>query len=87
MTPKQRSSAASIAADISWAKTPNRALRTAPGRDAVEQRFITMARELVGADASETDVLKAAGSLRKAHYKRMAQRSVESRRRNAATQK
>jgi hypothetical protein len=59
-----------MAADISWANTPDRSARTAPGRAALEQRFL---------DQAEGDPLRAA-SLRKAYYKRLALKSARARR-------
>jgi len=39
MTPKQRHLRARIAAHASWARTPDRAARTAPGKEAFLERF------------------------------------------------
>jgi hypothetical protein len=55
-----------MAADVSWANTVDRAARTEPGHRAAEDRFLKMA------DGDP----KRAESLRKAHFKRMALKSV-----------
>ena len=65
-----RNLAASMAADVSWGKTPDRTARTAPGRAALEQKFL---------DQADGDPLRAE-SLRKAHYKRLALKSARARR-------
>ena len=64
---------ASIAAHSSWAKTPDRAARTAPARRALEQKFL---------DAADGDPVRAE-HLRKAHFKRLALKSAQARRRIA----
>jgi hypothetical protein len=58
---------------ISWANTPatDRAKRTAPARQGLEDKFLREA----GGDP------KRAQNIRKAHYQRMAIKSAESRRR------
>ncbi|MGO9381126.1 MAG: hypothetical protein ACLP4W_03275 [Mycobacterium sp.] len=64
-----------MAADVSWANTPDRAARTANARRAAEARFLEMA----GGDP------KRAESLRKAHYKRMVLKSLKTRAAKKAT--
>lgn len=64
---------AQIAAHTSWANTENRSARTAPARHALEQKFL---------DAAAGDPVRAE-HLRLAHYKRLALKSVQSRRRAA----
>jgi hypothetical protein len=66
--------ARSMAADMSWANTPNRAQRTEPARRAADERFLKMANG---------DPLRAE-SLRKAHYKRIQLKSIAARRAKAA---
>lgn len=66
----ERRLAASIAAHESWAQTPDRTQRTAPGRAAFAQRFIDQA----GGD------LVRAEHLRKAYYQRLALKSAKARR-------
>lgn len=65
---------ASIAAHESWAATEDRSTRTAPARRALDQKFL---------DAADGDPLRAE-SLRKAHFKRLALLSAESRSRKKA---
>lgn len=69
---------AEIASHTSWAKTPNRAERTAPARKAADERF----ERLVDPDGKmhPEERAKAVTSARKAHYLRMALRSAEVRR-------
>lgn len=71
MTETERRLSAAIAAHTSWANTDDRAARTAPARRALEQKFLEQA---------EGDP-KRAESLRRAHYKRLALKSAQSRRR------
>jgi len=65
-----RSLIAKIAAHESWARTEDRAARTAPGRAALNQRFL---------DASDGDPQRAE-HLRKAHFARLALKSSQARR-------
>ena len=65
---------ASIAGHESWARTTDRAARTKPARDAIEAKFLAQA---------DGDPVRAE-HLRKAHYKRLALRSVQARRKRAA---
>lgn len=67
----ERRLAASIASHTSWANTEDRSARTAPGRQALEEKFLREA----GGDS------KRAESLRKAHFQRLALLSAKSRRR------
>jgi uncharacterized ferredoxin-like protein len=68
------SAGAQIAAYESWAKTSNRAARTAPARKAMMERF----EKLVDPDGVfPADVReKMADSAKKAHYRRMALKSA-----------
>lgn len=66
----ERQMIAAIAAHESWANTTNRTARTAPARAALEQRFL---------DQAGGDPLRAE-HLRKAHFKRLALKSAQSRR-------
>lgn len=70
-TESERKLAASIAAHESWASTPDRTARTAPARARLEQKFL---------DAAGGDAVRAE-HLRKAHYKRLALKSAQARRR------
>jgi hypothetical protein len=59
-----------IGGHISWANTTDRAARTAPGRAAMDAKFLAEA---------DGDPVRAE-HLRKAHYLRMALKSAEARR-------
>ena len=67
----ERSLAASIAVEMSWANTTDRTARTAPARQAADARFLAEA---------DGDPVRAE-HLRRAHYKRLALKSVQARRR------
>lgn len=69
----ERSLVAQIAAETSWANTTNRSARTAPARAALDAKFL----EQAGGDA-----LRAA-HLRKAHFKRLALKSAQARRKGS----
>lgn len=58
-----------LGAHISWGATKDRPARTAPGRAALEQKFL---------DQAEGDPVRAA-HIRKAYYQRLAQKSVAAR--------
>jgi hypothetical protein len=68
-SPEERSLQAQVAAHQSWANTENRSARTARARRALDNKF------LAEADGDP----KRAESLRKAHYARLALRSVQAR--------
>lgn len=69
-TSSERSLAGSIGAHQSWANTTDRTARTAPARAALDQKFLDEA----GGDQAR------AAHLRKAHFARLALKSVQSRR-------
>lgn len=69
-TQAERTLAASIAAEISWANTHDRSARTAPARRGLDQRFLDEA----GGDPQRAE------HLRRAHFKRLALKSAQSRR-------
>ena len=69
-TASERSLAAAIGAHESWATTPDRAARTAPARQARDQKFLDQA----GGDPVRAE------HLRKAYFRRLALRSVKARR-------
>jgi hypothetical protein len=75
-----RSAAARLAAHESWARTPDRAARTAPAYAGLLARFEREARERLGPDATPRQVADAAESARKAHYARMSAAGVAARR-------
>lgn len=62
---------AQIAAHTSWANTSDRTKRTAPGRAALDRKFLDQA----GGDPVRAE------HLRKAHFKRLALKSAQARRR------
>ena len=79
--PAERALIASIAANQSWAKTADRAARTAAARKAMFDRF----EELVDPGITEpTARAAAAENLRRAHFQQMALKSARSRRATAA---
>lgn len=82
--PKAPSSAAaklraSIAGNESWARTPDRAARTAPARAARWQKYLDRAREIAGPAASDQDIEQRAHHLYKADMKRAALASLKAR--------
>jgi hypothetical protein len=80
LTPDERRLHASIAANESWARTPDRAARTAPAREARRQKYLERARELAPAGATTEDIKLRAEHLRKADMKRLALASSKARR-------
>lgn len=72
ITDTERVLRARIAAETSWANTDNRSARTAPARAALDAKFLADA----GGDPQR------AGHLRKAHFARLALKSVQSRRKS-----
>ena len=68
----ERRIVASIAAHTSWAKTADRSARTAPARAALDAKFLAEA---------DGDPLRAE-SLRKAHFRRLALKSAQTRRKS-----
>lgn len=72
--PPEVSLGMSAAAHLSWFLTENRTKRTAPAREAFDQKFL---------DAAGGDPVRAA-HLRKAFYKSLALKSAQARRRNRA---
>jgi hypothetical protein len=65
-----RQMAGSIGAHISWANTKDRSARTAPGRAALDQKFL---------DQADGDPVRAE-HLRKAYFQRLALKSATARR-------
>jgi hypothetical protein len=68
--PSEKTLAARLAAETSWANTPNRTSRTAPARQALWQKFL---------DQVEGDEVRA-HHLWKAHFTRLALKSAQARR-------
>lgn len=79
LTPAERILRGQLAAHTSWARTPDRAARTAAARQAAMGRF---ERE-VDPDGTLTPAERAkrAESLRKAYFARLALKSAQARRR------
>lgn len=67
-----RSQAGRLGGYEPWARTPDRAARSAQGYSGLLARFEREARERLGPGASERAVADAADSLRKAHYARLS---------------
>lgn len=70
MTPEETRLRAQIAAHTSWANTTDRAARTLKARRALDQKFLDEA----GGDPTRAE------HLRKAHFQRLALKSVRARR-------
>jgi hypothetical protein len=75
--PEERSLIASLAAHESWANTVDRSARTAKARAARDARFLEQA---------DGDPVRAE-HLRKAHFKRLALKSAQARRKARAARK
>lgn len=74
-TSAERHLIAVVAAHISWANTTDRTARTAPGRRALDQKFL---------DQADGDPVRAE-HLRKAHFANMALKSIRARRQRRGT--
>ncbi|MEU0492603.1 hypothetical protein ABZ249_25530 [Nocardiopsis sp. NPDC006139] len=83
-TPEQRRSAASLAANVSWAKTANWSERTAPARAARDQKFLDQVPPEITDPVQRAKIAEAA---RRAHYQRMARASHAARRANSAAKR
>lgn len=81
LTPELRTLRSQIAAHESWARTADRAARTANARKALLDKF----ERLVDPDGSlsPAERAKRAEHARKAHFKRLALKSAQARRRRA----
>jgi hypothetical protein len=79
LPPEQTRNRASAASHVSWAKTRDRAARTAPARDARWRRYIDRARELQGPEATPEAVERAAEHLRQADMARMSLKAARAR--------
>jgi hypothetical protein len=79
-SPEQNQTITRIAVLESWARTPDRAARTQPARDANWQKYLDRARELAPEGASAEDIEYRAECLRKADMHRLALASVKARR-------
>ena len=79
LSPEQTSSRASLAAHESWARTADRAARTAPARAARWAKYLEHARELQGPDATLEAVERAAEHLYRADMARMSLKAAKAR--------
>ena len=73
------SAAARIAAHESWARTPDRAARTAAARSGLQAKFEREARERFPG-ATGRQIADAADAARRAHYARLSAAGVAARR-------
>lgn len=78
MTAAERTLAARIAANTSWANTPDRAARTAPAREALLKKFEDQVDPDHTLSAGERTMR--AESLRRAYFQRLALKSAKARR-------
>jgi hypothetical protein len=82
--PSDRSLIASIAADISWARTADRAARTEAARKALLDRF----EAAVPAEVTDPATRSAAAeNLRRAYYKTLARKSALARKAKVVARK
>jgi hypothetical protein len=79
-----RSAQNRIAAHESWARTPDRAARTAGGYAGLLARFEREARERLGPAATDAQVAAAADSAKKAHFTRLGAASAARRAKSPA---
>lgn len=79
MTPAERALRSQLAAHTSWANTRDRTARTAPARQAAEDRFYRQARRQFP-DLPAKELAIRAQHLKIAHMRRMALRSAQARR-------
>jgi hypothetical protein len=70
---------ASAGGNASWARTRDRAERTAPAREARWAQYLEQARELQGPDATDEAVERAAEHLRRADMARMSLAAAKAR--------
>lgn len=80
-TPAERTAKARAAANASWARTPDRAARTAAAREAAVRRF----ERQVDPDGvlSPAERARRGESARRAYYQSMTLKSLQARRRRA----
>jgi len=88
LTPAERASLARMAANVSWARTPNRSERTAPARAASPVSYEYWLRRLAdeGRVRAE-DLPKAAESAHRAYMAQMSRKAAAARRKNAAARR
>lgn len=81
LTPAERRLVGEIGAHASWARTENRSARTEPARRAALEKF---EREVdPGGDLPPAERAKRAEHARKMHFKRLALKSAQARRRRS----
>jgi hypothetical protein len=85
LSASERSLRATLASHESWANTPDRTARSAPGRRAFNERFLDQVDPDRVLPAAER--LRRAESARKAHFARMALKSANARRERAEKRK
>jgi len=86
LSPESRALRGKLAAETSWAKTPDRSARTAPARASSPSSIDYHLAKLdpaVFADATDAQRLAAADSAKKAYYSRLALKSAQARRRKS----
>jgi hypothetical protein len=83
LTPEQARTRAALASHESWARTADRAARTAPAREARRAKYLERARELQGPDATPEAVERAADHLYRADMARMSLKAAQARARKA----
>lgn len=74
MTPAQRKARAKVAANTRWARTRDRHAATQAMREGRWQRYLDCARELLGPDATDQQVVTSAENLRSADMARLSLR-------------
>jgi hypothetical protein len=87
LPPEQAQSRAAAASHASWARTVDRAARTAPARAARWAKYLEQARELQGPDATDEQVERAADHLYRADLARMRLRAAQARSAKAKARK
>lgn len=85
MTPAERAQAGKVGAYTSWANTPNRAARTAPGRRAADARFDRLVVEKHG-QLPPAEHAKCVEAMRAAFYAELTLKSVRARKQKRAEQ-
>jgi hypothetical protein len=87
-TPAQRSSAARYAVNTSWARTPNRTERTAPGHAASPVSYEYWFKKITDeGQVREQDIPAAAKSAHRAYMQGLARKGQEKRRKTAEAAK
>jgi len=82
MTPAERALAGRLGAYKSWANTPDRAKRTAPGRRAADAKFDQMVIDNHG-ELPPEEHAKCAAAYRSAYYAELTLKSIRARKKAA----